>query len=77
MPIDTTSPLWAVLADHVKILLTLPDPPPEQLVAFSEVAILTTISVLSQRLSEEVGSQIRSAVAPAMQQAARSATTRR
>ena len=77
MPIDTTSPLWGVLADWVKLLLTLPDPPPEQLVAVSEVAILTTISVLSQRLSGEVGSQIRSAVAPAMQQAVRSAATGR
>ena len=27
MPIDETSPIWAVLADWVKIILTLPDPP--------------------------------------------------
>jgi len=69
MAIDVNSPLWAVLADWVKILLTLPDPPPEQLVGVSEVVILTTISVLSQRLSEEAGSELRGAVTAALQRA--------
>ena len=46
MPIEVGSPLWAVLADWVKIILTLPDPPPEQLAGLNDVAILTAISVL-------------------------------
>jgi hypothetical protein len=29
MPIDVNSPLWAVLADWIKIILRLPDPPPD------------------------------------------------
>jgi hypothetical protein len=62
MPIDQSSPLWAVLADWVKILLTLPDPPPEPLVALTDVAILTTISVLTQRLSVEAGAELREAL---------------
>lgn len=62
MPIDQHSPLWAVLADWVKILLTLPDPPPEQLVELSDVAIVTAISVLTQRLSPEVGTELRRAL---------------
>jgi len=62
MAIDQSSPLWAVLADWVKILLTLPDPPPEQLTAVTDVAILTTISVLAQRLSVEAGTELRKAL---------------
>ena len=53
MPIDEHSPLWAVLADWVKILLTLPDPPPEQLVQLNDVAIITAISALTERLSAQ------------------------
>jgi len=51
MPIDQTSPLWGVLADWVKIILTLPDPPPDPLVPLNDVAILTAISVLTGQLS--------------------------
>ncbi|HEY6292667.1 MAG TPA: hypothetical protein VI455_14050 [Terriglobia bacterium] len=70
MPIDENSPLWALLADWVKLLLIRPDPPPDQLVGVSEMVILTTISALSQRLSEETGSQLRGAVNAAIQRAA-------
>jgi len=66
MPIDINSPLWAILADWVKILLTLPDPPPEQLVQLNDVAILTAVSALSERLSPEVGNELRRAL-PAIQ----------
>jgi len=62
MPIDQHSPLWAVLADWVKILLTLPDPPPDALRQANEVVVLTAISALSQRLSPELGSELRKAV---------------
>ena len=62
MPIDQTSPLWAVLADWVKILLTLPDPPPESLVRLTDVAILTAVSVLTERLSAEAGTELRKAL---------------
>lgn len=59
MPIDEHSPLWAVLADWVKILLTLPDPPPEQLVQLNDVAIITAISALTERLSAQAGAELR------------------
>lgn len=59
MPIDTTSPLWAVLADWVKIILTLPDPPPDPLAQLNDVAILTAISVLTARLSSTAGTELR------------------
>jgi hypothetical protein len=59
MPIDQNSPLWAVLADWVKIILTLPDPPPEQLAGLNDVAILTAISALTARLSADAGSELR------------------
>ena len=62
MPIDQHSPLWAVLADWVKILLTLPDPPPEALRQVNEAVILAAISGLSQRLSPELGNELRKAV---------------
>ena len=64
MPIDQSSPLWAVLADWVKILLTLPDPPPEQLVQLSDVAILTAVSALTERLSPGVGNELRNVLTP-------------
>ena len=64
MSIDQSSPLWAVLADWVKILLTLPDPPPEQLVQLSDVAVLTAISALTERLSPEVGTELRNTLTP-------------
>jgi hypothetical protein len=62
MPIDEHSPLWAVLADWVKILLTLPDPPPEQLVQLNDVAIITAISALTERLSAQAGAELRQAL---------------
>ena len=74
MPIDETSPLFALLADWIKVLLTLPDPPPEQLTTVSEVVVLTAISILSQRLSDEAGGQLRSAVATALQKASARST---
>jgi hypothetical protein len=66
MPIDQSSPLWAVLADWVKVILTLPDPPPDPLVALNDVAILTTISVLTGQLSQAAGTELR-AVLPQVQ----------
>jgi hypothetical protein len=59
MPIDQSSPLWAVLADWVKIILTLPDPPPDPLVPLNDVAILTVISVLAGQLSAAAGTELR------------------
>jgi len=59
MPIDVNSPLWAVLADWIKVILTLPDPPPEPLVQLNDVAILTAVSALTERLSPEVGTELR------------------
>ena len=69
MAIDQNSPLWAVLADWVKIILTLPDPPPEPLAQLNDVAILSTISVLTERLSPEVGSELRKALPQAQARA--------
>jgi len=66
MPIDQTSPLWAVLADWVKIILTLPDPPPDPLAQLNDVAILTVISVLTGQLSQAAGTELR-AVLPQIQ----------
>ena len=56
------SQLWAVLADWVKVILTLPDPPPEQLVQLNDVAILTAVSALTARLSPDVGNELRKAL---------------
>lgn len=70
MAIDVGSPLFAVLADWVKILLTLPDPPPEQLRQLNEVAVLTAISTLSERLSGEAGSEIRNVLQPLLRKVA-------
>jgi hypothetical protein len=61
MPIDQNSPLWAVLADWVKILLTLPDPIPNELRPVNDLVIMTAISSLSQQLSPEVGADLRKA----------------
>jgi len=61
MPIDQSSPYWNVLSEHIRLLLTLPDPPPPDLRAVTEVVALTAISALSQRLSPEIGNQVRSA----------------
>lgn len=66
MPIDQTSPLWGVLADWVKIILTLPDPPPDPLAQLNDVAILTAISVLTGQLSQAAGTELR-AVLPQIQ----------
>jgi hypothetical protein len=73
MPIDINSPLWAILADWIKIILTLPDPPPDALVQLNDVAILTAISALTERLSPEVGSDLRKAL-PAIQARLRAST---
>jgi len=62
MPIEVGSPLWAILADWIKIILTLPDPPPEQLAQLNDVAILTAISALTARLSPELGNDLRRAL---------------
>jgi len=62
MAIDQHSPLWAVLADWIKIILTLPDPPPEQLVQLTDVAIITAVSALTERLSPAVGAELRKAL---------------
>jgi len=59
MAIDQTSPLWAVLADWVKILLTLPDPPPDPLAQLNDVAVFTAISALTARLSPAAGTELR------------------
>jgi hypothetical protein len=62
MPIDVNSPLWAVLADWIKVLLTLPDPAPESLARLNDVAILTAISALTDRLSPEIGNELRASL---------------
>lgn len=66
MAIDQSSPLWSVLADWIRIILTLPDPPPESLAQLNDVAILSAISALAGRLSPEVGTDLRKAL-PQMQ----------
>jgi hypothetical protein len=62
MPIDVSSPLWAILADWIKVLLTLPDPPPDPLVQMNDAAVLAAISALTTRLSPEIGSELRKAL---------------
>jgi hypothetical protein len=62
MAIDQNSPLWAALADWIKILLTLPDPPPQELVPVTDTVILTAISALTERLSPGVGTELRKAL---------------
>lgn len=75
MAIEVGSPLWDVLADWIKLLLTLPDPPPESLVQLNDVAILTAISALSERLSPAVGTELRKAL-PQIQASVKTGTTR-
>jgi len=72
MAIDQNSPLWAHLADWIKVLLTLPDPPPEQLVPATDIVILTAISALTARLSPALGTELRKAL-PALQARAKAA----
>ena len=62
MPIDVNSPFFHVLAEWVKELILRPDPPPEQLVQVNDAVILTAISVLTERLSPEVGNELRRAL---------------
>jgi len=62
MSSDTNSPLWSVLADWIRIILTLPDPPPEQLAQLNDAAILTAVTALAERLSPEVGNELRRAL---------------
>jgi hypothetical protein len=66
MPVESVSPLYSVLADWIRIVLTLPDPPPDQLVQLNDIAILTAVSVLTEQLSPEVGDDLRKAL-PAIQ----------
>ena len=73
MSIDQSSPYWAVLSEQVKLLFTLPDPPPSELRPLYEVAALTAISALSRHISQETGNQVRAAVNTAIEKAARSA----
>ena len=56
----------AVLADWIKIILTLPDPPPDQLAQLNDIAILTAVSALTEKLSPQVGNELQKAV-PASQ----------
>ncbi|WP_158245491.1 hypothetical protein, partial [Pseudomonas sp. MPR-AND1A] len=63
------SPYWALLADWVKIRLTLPDPPPDPLRFASEVVTLTAISSLAQHLPQETGQQLRTALNAALEKA--------
>jgi hypothetical protein len=63
---NQNSPLWNALADWVRILLTLPDPVPDQLVQVNDVVLLTAISSLAARLSPEAGAELREAL-PAVQ----------
>jgi hypothetical protein len=69
MPINETSPYWSLLSEQIKVLLTLPDPPPDELRQVYEVAALTAISALSQHISQESGNQVRAAVNTALQKA--------
>ena len=62
MPIEINSPLWAVLAEWVKVLLTLPDPPPDPLRQLNDVAILTAISALTERMSPTASIELRNAL---------------
>ncbi len=59
---DTGSPMWSVLANWVGTLLTLPDPPPDPLVQRNDLAILTVVSGLTERLSPEVSKELRKAL---------------
>jgi len=63
---EISTVLWSLLADWIKILLTLPDPPPEELQPVNDVMIVTAISALTARLSPEVGAELRKAL-PAAQ----------
>jgi hypothetical protein len=69
MAIELNSPLWDLLADWVKILLTLPDPAPEPLVAVSDLVALTAINALAQRLSPQLSGEMRQALAPMIRKA--------
>jgi hypothetical protein len=58
-PIGEITPLWAVL-ESLEIILSLPDPPPEPLGPLTDVAILTAVVVLTERLSSEASTELRS-----------------
>jgi hypothetical protein len=62
MSIDVNSPLWSILADWIKIILTLPDPPPEQFRQLNDLVILTAMAAMTERLSPEVGTELRKAL---------------
>ena len=57
-PISEITPLWAVL-ESVKIILTLPDPPPDPVASLTDVAILTAVAMLTARLSTAAGTELR------------------
>jgi hypothetical protein len=67
MAIELDSPLWAVLSDWMQILLTLRDPPPEQLGSIADAAALTAINGLAERLSPQYRDDVRAALAPITQ----------
>jgi hypothetical protein len=69
MAIEVGSPLWSVLADWIKILLTLPDPPPEQLGFVSDVIALTAINGLADHLSPQFRKEVREALLPVTRKA--------
>jgi len=72
MSIDSNSELWSHLADWVKLILLRPDPPPEQFTQLNDVVIMTAITALAERLSPEVGTELRRAL-PAIQAGLRAA----
>ncbi len=75
MAIEMNSPLWSVLADWIKILLTLPDPPPEQLGFISDVVAITAINGLAERLSPQFRNEVREALLPVTRKAMAAATS--
>jgi len=62
MPIDEISPYWTSLAEWVRLILTLPDPPPDPLAQLNDAVILTTVSALTEHLSAEAGTELRRAL---------------
>jgi|HubBroStandDraft_5_1064220.scaffolds.fasta_scaffold1587617_1 hypothetical protein len=51
--------LLALLSDTIRIIFTLPDPPPEPFKQLNDVAILTVITALTERLSPEIAADLR------------------
>ena len=68
---ENISQWWGALAEWVRVILTLPDPPPDSLSYANDAVIVTAISVLASRLSPEVSGQVREALAPVVSAASR------